>query len=113
MYHATTYSVRSGVNTHVKLFCCWKSSLYEFLSLLNSHRQHGFRMLLPLIYCVVDVAQFDSDLDYTDGDTHVWTVKHNYTVGDTYTLNIDFQNWVSTLTVDVEFHAIEEIAPLE
>lgn len=60
----------------------------------------------------VDVAQFNTSLDKL-GDRHVWTFSHNYTVGDTYTLKIDFQNWVSTLSVDVQFHAMEEVSPIQ
>ena len=64
-------------------------------------------------FSILDVAQFTSGLNYADGDKHVWTFKHNYTIGDTYTLQIDFINWVSTLSVDVEFHVMEEISPFE
>jgi len=57
------------------------------------------------------VAHPDSSLDY-GGDKHAWRFTHNYTVGDTYNVTIDFINWVSALSIDVEFHAIEEVAPL-
>ena len=47
-----------------------------------------------------------------NGDVHVWTCPHNYVIGDTYNVTFDFVNWVSSLSIWVEFHAIEEVADL-
>lgn len=68
-------------------------------------------LLTSFFNFVTDVAQFDSAEDKTyKGDRHVWTLSHVYSVGDTYTVTMDFENWVSSYSTNFTFHLMEEIA---
>jgi len=65
------------------------------------------------MYCnFTAVGQFDSTMDKTSGDRHVWTFNHTYVVGDTYNVIINMSNLVSNATAEFEFKVVEELHEL-
>lgn len=55
------------------------------------------------------MAQFDPAKNRRNGDQHVWTFAHNYTLGNSYIVSVDLENWVSELSLEYEFVLVEQV----